>query len=93
MHFLRKLLLEMISNRHTFICIIVESFRTNQSSKLINRHVEKLDECYLMLSLNNMNLSQNAKPAYAKKDTGLDQSPFPVQLFHFWIENVYKRSK
>ena len=37
-------------------------------------------------------MSQNAKRAYARKDTGLllDRSLFPEQLFHFWIMKVYK---
>ena len=34
-------------------------------------------------------LSQNAKRASARKDTGLDQSLFlQIQLFHFWIIKV-----
>ena len=37
-------------------------------------------------------LSQNAKRASARKDTGLDQSLFSVQLFRLWISiiKVYK---
>ena len=31
------------------------------------------------------NQSQNAKRTSARKDTGLDQSLFPVQLFYFWV--------
>ena len=40
------------------------------------------------------NLSQNAKRASARKDTGLDQSLFSVQLFRLWISiiKVYKGS-
>ena len=34
-------------------------------------------------------LSQNAKRALARKDTGPDQSLFHVQLFHFWIMKMY----
>ena len=39
-------------------------------------------------------LSQNAKRASARKDTGLDQSLFSVQLFRLWISiiKVYKGS-
>ena len=39
-------------------------------------------------------MSQNAKRASARKDTGLDQSLFSVQLFRLWISiiKVYKGS-
>ena len=39
-------------------------------------------------------LSQNAKRASARKDTGPDQSLFSVQLFRLWISiiKVYKGS-
>ena len=42
-----------------------------------------------------MYLSQNAKRASARKDTGLDQSLFSVQLFRLWISiiKVYIRGQ
>ena len=41
---------------------------------------------------NEINLSQNAKRASARKDTGLDQSLFSVQLFRLRI-NIMKVCK
>ena len=44
------------------------------------------------ISINNKNLSQNAKRASARKDTGLDQSLFSVHLFRLRI-NIMKVCK
>ena len=47
----------------------------------------KINEyCFIALDVN---LSQNAKRASARKDTGLDQSLFSVQLFRLRI-NIIK---
>ena len=35
-----------------------------------------------------VNISQNAKRASARKDTGLDQSHFSVKLFRLWISII-----
>ena len=45
-----------------------------------------------LIHLYNINLSQNAKRASARKDTGLDQSLFSVQLFRLRI-NIIKVCK
>ena len=47
---------------------------------------------YTTLQLVNIILSQNAKRASARKDTGLDQSLFSVQLFRLRI-NIIKVCK
>ena len=66
---------------------------TASKSNNQNKSYEQLNQTAYNLAVFVI-LSQNAKRASARKDTGLDQSLFSVKLFRLWISiiKVYKGS-